>query len=421
MVELGYRIEPLHRRRGYARQALETLLAVADASANVNIVRATISPENHASRSLVDGRGFKAVDESLRSLMRLNKSCETRQVLRDRNSAPHLMIIVMTTLQEMTARQQPIDTAFGYRTTAAEVINGIDLAGKTAVVTGGYSGLGLETVKALTAAGVTVIVPARRPEKAAEALAGVEGVRVAPMDLGDLDSVAAFTASMSKAATPIDIMINAAGVMATPEQRTAQGWEIQFGTNYLGHFALVAGIHSLLREGARIVSYSSTGHWRSPVLFDDINFDSAPYDPWVAYGQSKTADALLAVALDSRGATRGIHAFSVHPGGIMTDLQRNMPQEELLARQWIDEDGIPNPLFKTAAEGASTGLWAATAPELVDRGGVYCEDCSIKGIVSADHTDYSIGGPKEWAIDPDAAEKLWAISVAATKLDPFSD
>ncbi|MEV8252913.1 hypothetical protein AB0O95_02985 [Rhodoglobus sp. NPDC076762] len=184
----------------------------------------------------------------------------------------------MISSAEMTTRQQPLESNFGYRSTASEVIAGFDLAGKTAVVTGGYSGLGFETAKALAEAG-----------------------------------------------TPVDLMINAAAVMATPELRTAQGWDLQFGTNLLGHFALVAGLETLLQDGARIVSYSSVGHWRSPVNFDDINFDSTDYDPWVAYGQSKTADALLAVALDARMASRGIHAYSMHPGGIMTELQRNLP------------------------------------------------------------------------------------------------
>ncbi|GHD80919.1 NAD(P)-dependent dehydrogenase (short-subunit alcohol dehydrogenase family) [Salinibacterium amurskyense] len=326
----------------------------------------------------------------------------------------------MISSAEMTSRQQPLESSFGYRSTASEVIAGFHLAGKTAVVTGGYSGLGFETVKALAEAEMTVIVPARRPDKAAEVLAGVTGVQIETMDLGDLDSVAAFTAGMRDAGTPVDLMINAAAVMATPELRTAQGWDLQFGTNLLGHFALVAGLEPLLQDGARIVSYSSVGHWRSPVNFDDINFDLTDYEPWVAYGQSKTADALFAVALDARLAGRGIHAFSVHPGGIMTDLQRNMPREELLARQWIDEDGNPNPLFKTPAEGASTGLWAATAPELADRGGAYCEDCSIKGVVADDHTDMMTGGAKAWAIDPEAAEKLWAVAVEATGLDPFT-
>ena len=327
----------------------------------------------------------------------------------------------MTTSTDMIARQQPLATGFGYRSTAVEVLAGHDLAGKAAIVTGGYSGLGFETVRALAAAGVTVTVPARRTDAAEAALADVPGVTVGQMDLGDLDSVAAFTAGVRAAGTPVDLVINSAGVMASPYSRTPQGWESQFGINHLGHFALVAGVAGQLSEGARVVAYSSMAHYRSPVLFDDINFDRTPYDPWTAYGQSKTANALFAVALDARTASRGVHAFSVHPGGIMTDLQRHMPREELLRRGWIDENGDPNPLFKTPAQGAATGLWAATAPELIERGGVYCEDCSIKGIVPPDHADPTTGGVKEWAIDSGAAERLFALSVDATGLNPFVD
>jgi len=327
----------------------------------------------------------------------------------------------MTTTREMIARQQPLETEFGYRSTAADVISGRDLAGRRAIVTGGYSGLGIETVRALATAGVSVIAPARRVEVAEAALEELPGVEVAAMDLGDLDSVAAFTAGVREAASSIDLVIDVAGIMATPFQLTPQGWESQFGTNHLGHFALVGGIADLLSEGARVVSYSSVGHYRSPVLFDDINFESAAYDPWVAYGQAKTANALFAVGLDARAASRGIHAYSVHPGGIMTDLQRHMPTEELLQRGWVDAEGNPNPLFKTAAEGAATGLWAATAPELLERGGVYCEDSSIKGVVADDQSDPATGGVKRWAIDADAADRLWDLSVAATGLDPFRD
>ncbi|RUR02005.1 SDR family NAD(P)-dependent oxidoreductase [Labedella endophytica] len=316
-------------------------------------------------------------------------------------------------------RQQPLATSFGYRSTAAEVIVGHDLHGRSAIVTGGYSGLGLETVKALSGAGVRVIVPARRVDVARAALDEVAGVEVAAMDLGDLESVATFTAGVRDAGALIDLVINVAGIMATPEGRTPQGWESQFGTNHLGHFALVGGVASLLLEGARVVSYSSVGHYRSPVRFDDINFESTPYDPWVSYGQAKSANALFAVGLDARAAGRGVHAYSVHPGGIMTDLQRHMPREELVQRGWVDADGTPNPLFKTPAEGAATGLWAATAPELVTRGGVYAEDSSLKGVVPADHSDATSGGVKEWAIDTDAADRLWDLSVSATGLDPF--
>ncbi len=325
----------------------------------------------------------------------------------------------MTTTQEMIDRQQPMTSPFGYRSTASEVLAGHALAGKTAIVTGGYSGLGFETVKVLSAAGVSVVVPARRPEPAAAALAGMPGVTVAAMDLADLDSVAAFTAARRADGTPVDLVMNVAGVMASPSGRTAQGWESQFGTNHLGHFALVGGIAELLTDGARVISYSSVAHYRSPVRFDDINFERDAYDPWVAYGQSKTANALFAVALDARGAGRGIHAYSLHPGGIMTDLQRHMDPAELRARGWVDEEGRPNPLFKTPEQGAATGLWAATATELLDRGGVYCEDCTVKGVVPDDHADITTGGVKAWAIDADAAERLYALSVDATGLNPL--
>lgn len=326
----------------------------------------------------------------------------------------------MTAPLDMIARQQPLSSEFGYRSTAAEVIAGTDLAGKTAIVTGGYSGLGLETVRALADAGVRVIVPARRVDAAQQALDGIAEAAVRGADLSDLDSVAAFTESVRRDGQPIDLVLNVAGIMATPFGHTAQGFESQFGTNHLGHFALVGGVADLLSDHARVISYSSGGHFRSPVRFDDIDFATTPYDPWVAYGQSKTANALFAVGLARRGAERGILAFSVHPGGIMTELQRHVPREELLSRGWIDEDGTPNPRFKTPAEGASTGLWAATATELVERSGAYCEDCSIKGIVAPDHSDMTTGGVKEWAIDPEAAERLWALSVAATGVDAFA-
>ncbi|AXL13035.1 SDR family NAD(P)-dependent oxidoreductase [Microbacterium foliorum] len=326
----------------------------------------------------------------------------------------------MTDPLDMIARQQPLDSEFGYRSTAAEVIAGIDLSGRTAIVSGGYSGLGLETVRALSDAGVHVIVPARRPDAARQALDGVGGTEVRAADLGDLDSVAAFTESVRRDGRPIDLVLDVAGIMATPFEHTAQGFESQFGTNHLGHFALVGGVADLLTDRARVISYSSGGHYRSPVRFDDLDFETTPYDPWIAYGQSKSANALFAVGLARRGADRGILAFSVHPGGIMTELQRHVPREELLSRGWIDADGTPNPRFKTPAQGASTGLWAATATELVSRSGAYCEDCAIKGIVPADHTDMTTGGVKEWAIDTDAAERLWALSVAATGIDAFA-
>lgn len=181
----------------------------------------------------------------------------------------------------------------------------------------------------------------------------------------------------------------------------------------------MAGVADQLREGARVISHSSVAHFFSPVLFDDVNFASTPYDPRVSYGQAKTANALFAVGLDARGAERGIHSYSVHPGGIMPNLQRHMPREVLLERGWIDAEGNPNPLFKTPAEGAATGLWAATAPELLERGGVYCADSSVNGVVPDDHSEQTSTAAKRWAIDVDAARRLWEISVGATGLDMF--
>lgn len=182
----------------------------------------------------------------------------------------------MVTTADMIARQQPLETGFGYRSTADDVLAGYELAGRSAIVTGGYSGLGLETVRALTAAGASVVVPARRRDAAEAALVDLPNVRVEAMDLGDLESVAAFTAGIRSAGAPIDLVINVAGVMACPFALTPQGWESQFGINHLGHFALVAGVADLMPSGARVVSYSSGAHYRSPVRFDDINFEQLP-------------------------------------------------------------------------------------------------------------------------------------------------
>ena len=227
----------------------------------------------------------------------------------------------------MTTAQTPIGSGFGAATTAREVLDGIDLTGRLAVVTGGYSGLGLEATRALTAAGAHVVVPARRPDAAKEALDGIEGVELATLDLGDLDSVAAFARDFLDSGRAIDMMIDNAGIMATPETRVGPGWEAQFATNHLGHFALVNRLWPAIERGrdARVVSVSSRGHHRSPVRFDDLDWRAEPYDKWAAYGQSKTANVLFAVQLDALAADRGVRAFSLHPGGIMTPLQRHLP------------------------------------------------------------------------------------------------
>src|SRR4051794_8814849 len=265
----------------------------------------------------------------------------------------------------MTTPQRPIGSGFGYRSTAAEVLEGIELGGRLAIVTGGYSGLGLETVRALSGAGAEVIVPARRPEHAAEVLAGIERVRVDELDLGDLGSVQALAERVLDAGRPVDILINNAAIMACPETRVGPGWEAQFATNHLGHFALANRLWPLLAAGggARVVALSSAGHRRSAIRFDDLMFASG-YEKWAAYGQAKTANVLFAVQLDALGQDAGVRAFAVNPGGILTPLQRHLPREEMVALGWVDADGRPLHRFKTPEEGAATATWCATSPQL---------------------------------------------------------
>jgi len=318
----------------------------------------------------------------------------------------------------MTA-QKPINSGFGYRSTAAEVVDGIDLSGKLAVVTGGYSGLGLETTKALVGAGAHVLIPARRPEVAKENLAGLPNVDVAKLDLGDLDSVKEFADAFLARKQPIHIMINNAAIMACPETRVGPGWEAQFATNHLGHFALVNRLWPAIKEGkGRVVALSSTGHKLSPIRFTDLQFNSGEYDKWVAYGQAKTANSLFAVGLDKRAQKDGVRAFAVHPGGIMTPLQRHLPKEEMIAAGWMDEEGNVNELFKTPEEGASTSVWAATTPKLDGMGGVYCENCEIAEIMEG--PDARFAGVSGYAVDPKAADQLWRLSAELTGVDAFA-
>jgi NAD(P)-dependent dehydrogenase (short-subunit alcohol dehydrogenase family) len=329
--------------------------------------------------------------------------------------------------------QRKIGSGFGRDSTAAEVIAGIDLAGKTAIVTGGYSGLGLETVRALAGAGAAVVVPARRPEHARDVLAAAGltpatengDVSVAELDLSDQASVKEFAAGFLAGAAPgtsrsLDILINNAAIMASPERRVGPGWESQFATNHLGHFALTNLLWPALAaaQGARVVSLSSTGHKLSGIRFDDINFD-AGYDKWRAYGQAKTANALFAVQLDALGRDFGVRAFAVHPGGIMTELQRHLPREEMIAAGWMDEHGTPDPRFKTPAQGAATSVWAATAPALEGMGGVYCEDCDIAEATVPGSPEARIKGVDAHAVDREAAARLWQVSAEMTGINAF--
>jgi len=317
----------------------------------------------------------------------------------------------------MTTAQEKLGSGFGYRSTADDVLKGIDLTGKRALVTGGYSGLGLETTKALAKAGAEVVVPARRPEVAAEALSGISGVEVDTLDLADLESVRSFSDRFLASGRSLDLVIDNAAVMACPETRVGPGWEAQFATNHLGHFALVNRLWPAIAAagGGRVVSVSSTGHRRSDIRWDDLQFEQG-YEKWAAYGQAKTANVLFAVQLDALGKDSGIRAFALHPGGIITPLQRHLPREEMVAAGWIDEKtGAVNELFKTPEQGAATQVWAATSPQLDGLGGVFCEDCDI-----AEVSDGDAPGVRPYAVDPDSAARLWTVSAELTGVNAFA-
>ncbi|MQY09852.1 SDR family NAD(P)-dependent oxidoreductase [Actinomadura macrotermitis] len=317
----------------------------------------------------------------------------------------------------MTA-QRKLGSGFGAASTAGDVLAGIDLTGRTALVTGGHSGLGLETTRALARAGARVIVPARRPAEAARALRDLPGVDVHGLDLADLDSVRAFADRILDGGHVLDILIGNAGVMACPETRVGPGWEAHFATNHLGHHALVNRLRPALAPGrSRVVSVASAGHFLSGIRWDDLHFRDG-YDRWLAYAQSKTANALFAVHLDRLGAADGLRAFAVHPGSILTPLQRHIPRDEQIAQGWMTPDGRPAAGFKSPAQGAATAVWAATSPLLDDHGGAYCQDCDIAEPAETD--DMLVGGVKPWAVDPAAAARLWDLSSELTGLNAFA-
>jgi len=313
------------------------------------------------------------------------------------------------------ADQTPLGSPFGRHSEPDAVLSGIDLSGRLAIVTGGYSGIGLETVRALAGAGARLIVPARDPARAQASLAGMPGdIRVGRIDLSDIATVRAFADTVLAEETRLDLLINNAGVMACPETRIGPGWEMQFGTNHMGHFALTTRLMPLLQRtaGARVVALSSTAHKLSAMRWDDPQWQDG-YDKWQAYGQSKTANALFALGLDARLRPGGGSAFAVHPGGIFTPLQRHLPTEEMIALGWLGPDGEPSEgaraMFKTPSQGATTTLWAATSPMLAGKGGVYCEDCDIAALSDpAEPVRYRF--VERHAVDPDAAERLWTLS-----------
>jgi len=315
----------------------------------------------------------------------------------------------------MTTPQQKIGSGFGAQSTAAEVSEGIDLSGKLAIVTGGYSGVGIETTRALVSRGANVVVPARRPDHAREQLADIDNVEVDDLQLDDQDSVRSFAERFDR---KIDLLINNAGVMASPLFRVGPGWEGQFATNHLGHYTLTNLLWPKLNAGARVVELTSAAHRISGIRWDDMQFERDPYDKWQAYGQSKTANSLFALQLDLLGQDQGIRAFAVHPGGIMTPLQRHLSREEMQASGWLDEDGNVIVQFKTPEQGAATSVWAATSPQLDGKGGVYCADCDIADVVES--IQPGGGGVIAHAVAPEQAARLWEVSANLTGVDAFA-
>jgi NAD(P)-dependent dehydrogenase (short-subunit alcohol dehydrogenase family) len=301
--------------------------------------------------------------------------------------------------------------------TAMQIVAGTDLSGREAVVTGGYSGIGYETARALAAAGARVVIAGRDPRRGEAAARRLDAARGGPvvyrhLDLARLASVSAWAERHNATGRPCHILVANAGVMAPPLTRTEDGFELQFGVNHLGHFALATGLLPSLRAAgnARVVVVSSSAHRRARVDFDDPNYDVRPYDAWQAYGQSKTAIALLAVGLYERYAAVGITAHAVSPGAIATDLQRHLTSEERAARGW------PAPGWKTPEQGAATTVWAAVAPELAGVGGQYLEDCAVAQPWSGDGP-LPRGHYRPYALDPADADTLWLLSQHLTGKD----
>ena len=324
------------------------------------------------------------------------------------------------------ALQQPLASAFDAASTATDVIRGIDLKGKTVIVTGGYSGIGLEAVSVLAGAGATVYVPARSTEKAKKNLSGISNVTVLEMDLMDPASIDAFADQFMALNKSLDILINNAGVMWTPLRRDARGYESQFSTNHLGHFQLTARLWPAIKsaKGARIVNVSSWGHHMASIDLEDPNFERQPYDPSISYARAKQANVLFTVELDKRTQAHGVRAFSLHPGAIAaTDLGREISEETMKTLGIYDEEGgfrhDPYNGYKTLGEGASTTVWCATSPLLADIGGVYCEDTNVTSIdtvwkgFKSEKFEMTKGVTPE-AVDGANAQKLWTLSEKLT-------
>ena len=314
----------------------------------------------------------------------------------------------------ISEQQKPIDSGFGAKSEPTEVLKDIDLEGKVAMVTGGYSGIGLETTRALKEAGARVIVPARRKDVAKSALSGiVESEDILNLDLADPSSAQSFVNEFVDSGMSLDILINNAAVMACPQMPTKEGWDLQFAVNHIGHFIITKGLlPTMSSSGSRIVTLSSTGHKLSGIQWEDVHFEES-YDKWKAYGQSKTAASLLAVEISERMKDEGIKTYSVHPGGIFTPLQRHLEKEEMIALGWLGEDGELSEMaaanFKSPTQGASTSLWCATSPMLEEVSGVYCENCDV-AVRQEDGPMARYIGVADWAVDTDEAAKLWDLT-----------
>jgi NAD(P)-dependent dehydrogenase (short-subunit alcohol dehydrogenase family) len=321
-------------------------------------------------------------------------------------------------------RSPLITTRFDASSTAEEVVAGVDLGGLRAVVTGATSGIGTETARVLALAGAGVTLAVRDTgagQRAADGIAAETGnraVSVAALDLADRGSVTRFARGWDG---PLHLLVSNAGLVTAGLERTAEGWELQFAVNYLGHFALAWALHDALAAGARergtarIAALSSTAHYRAPVDFDDLHFERRPYDPQIAYAQSKTADSLFAVEATRQWGPDGITANAVNPGGIRTGLQRNFTQRQRESLDAAEAAGVFR--YKTVAQGAATTLVAAVAPEFAGTGGHYLDDCRQAYLVPNDATlAEHPHGVKEWALDPDAASELWSVSLAQLRL-----
>ena len=316
------------------------------------------------------------------------------------------------------ALQKPIVSGFNAKSTSTEVIEGIDLTGKIAIVTGGNTGIGLETVKTLANAGATVIVPARNIEKAEENLQGIDNVEIEEMDLLNHNSIDTFTKKFLASGRPLHLLVNNAGIMWVPLRRDNRGIESQLAVNYLAQFQLTANLWTALKRasGARVINVSSQGHQFAPFNFDDPNFENREYETLQGYGQSKTAVNLFSLELDNRAKEFDVRAYSLHPGSIGgTELAREAPLELFIQMGFCDEKGnmLPEVVasLKNIPQGASTTIWCATSPLLNNIGGLYCEDNNIAELYLG--KEFS-SGVKLYSLDETNAKRLWELSEEMT-------